>query len=169
MSVTIPGGISSQFVTGFLLALPFFQGGGRIELIPPIVSRPYIEMTRQMLAKFGIRTTWEKEPDHEEILIPGSQQYQSTNVTIEGDESQAAFLKAISRLDPESDVIVAGLNPDTVQGDKAFAALADKLQNGQMIDLSDTPDLGPILFIHIRPEVCQGNCFFSVSSPADAV
>ena len=146
MSITIQGNISSQFTTGLLLALPLFPGGGRIELIPPVVSRPYIEMTRQVLDQFGIQTFWEKDTDHERILIPAGQKYQNTNITIEGDESQAAFLKAIPLLDPMSEVIATGLNPDTVQGDRAFISLADKLQHQLPVDLSDTPDLGPILF-----------------------
>ena len=147
MTVSIPAGISSQFVTGLLLALPLFGGCGRVELIPPVVSRPYIEMTRQMMERFGIRTCWEKNQEQETILIPGGQTYHAAEIEIEGDESQAAFLKAIPLLDPESDVIVTGLNPATAQGDRRFDKLAELLKEGSIIDLSDTPDLGPILFV----------------------
>ena len=146
MSVTIQGHISSQFATGLLFALPLFPEGGRIELIPPIVSRPYIEMTRQILERFGIWTCRETLQEREAILIPGGQRYTAANISIEGDESQAAFLKAIPLLDSESEITITGLDPMTRQGDRVFPDLVAQLKQGKMIDLSDTPDLGPILF-----------------------
>ena len=153
--IRIRGDISSQFVSGLLFVLPLLQNDSRIELIPPVVSRPYIELTRQMLEKFGVRTSW--MDDRKQILVPGGQQYSPADVTIEGDESQAAFIEALSLLDPKSEIALTGLDPATRQGDKAFTDLAGRLMEpsaaGQPasgpepIDLSDIPDLGPILFV----------------------
>ena len=57
----IPGDISSQFVSGLLFALPLLEAGSVISLIPPVASRPYIEMTRQAQKLFGVESVWTDE------------------------------------------------------------------------------------------------------------
>ena len=64
----VPGGVSSQFVSGLLFALPLLSGDSRICLLPPVESRPYIDMTLQALASFGVRAEW---TDECALRIPG--------------------------------------------------------------------------------------------------
>ena len=139
----ISGSVSSQFVSGLLFALPLCEEDSVIELIPPVVSAPYIALTRQMLARFGIET----EADGETLIrVPGRQTYRAASVVIGGDWSGAAFLDALGLFTGK--VTVTGLSQDTEQGDKLYPSLFSELQKGFCrFDLKDTPDLAPILFV----------------------
>lgn len=139
----IPGDISSQFITGLLFALPFFNGDSRIILTNSIESKPYINMTLQVQNEFGIKTKWENENT---LLILGNQTYKKQNATVEGDYSNAAFLDVFNFLG--GNVQVQGLKKDSLQGDKIYQEYFEKLKNGfATLDISDCPDLGPILFV----------------------
>lgn len=138
----IPGNISSQFITGLLFALPLTEEGGTIQITTPLESRSYIDLTLQALGAFGITATWQ---DEHTLVIPGNQRYLPQDMTVEGDYSGAAFYGAMNALG--SSVTVTGLLPDSLQGDKVYASHMDALCNGTpTIDLSDCPDLGPVLF-----------------------
>ncbi len=137
----IPGNVSSQFISGLLFALPLCEEDSRIDLIPPVESRPYIDMTIEALSLFGVTACWEN--DHC-IMIPGSQRYQKRETEVEGDWSNAAFFEAFNYLD--GNVGLSGLKDDSLQGDKICREHLKKLSEGmQEIDISDCPDLGPIL------------------------
>ncbi len=137
----VPGNVSSQFVTGLLFALPLLPEDSRIELIPPVESRSYIRMTLQVLKDFGI--TVKEEGDT--LFIPGGQQYQPREYTVEGDYSNGAFLDALG-LVSESSVQVMGLKEDSLQGDKVYRKYFEMLKAGEgPIDIQDCPDLGPVL------------------------
>lgn len=139
----IPGDISSQFITGLLFALPFLNGDSRIILTNSIESKPYINMTLQVQNEFGIKTKWENENT---LLILGNQTYKKQNATVEGDYSNAAFLDVFNFLG--GNVQVQGLKNDSLQGDKIYQEYFEKLKNGfATLDISDCPDLGPILFV----------------------
>lgn len=139
----IPGDISSQFITGLLFALPFLNGDSRIILTNSIESKPYINMTLQIQNEFGIKTKWENENT---LLILGNQTYKKQNATVEGDYSNAAFLDVFNFLG--GNVQVQGLKKDSLQGDKIYQEYFEKLKNGfATLDISDCPDLGPILFV----------------------
>ncbi len=136
------GNISSQFVSGLLFALPLLDRDSRIHLIPPVESRSYIDMTMHAQSLFGVRTCWE---DDNTIVIPGSQRYLKGNVSVEGDYSNSAFLEAFDLIG--GDVTVLGLEEASLQGDRVYREFYKKLSSGQpVIDLSDCPDLGPVLF-----------------------
>ena len=138
----IPGNISSQFVTGLLLALPLTAEGGCIRLTTPPESGSYIGLTVQALKTFGVEARWR---DSRTLFVPGGQRYIPQNVTVEGDYSAAAFFGALNALDGE--VEIRGLRPESLQGDKVFAEHLQSLCTGcPRIDLSDFPDLGPVLF-----------------------
>lgn len=138
----IPGNISSQFVTGLLLALPLADGDSVIHITPPVESRSYIDLTLQALRAFGIRARWQ---DACTLVIPGNQQYTASDMTVEGDYSGAAFFAALNALG--ADVQITGLCPDSLQGDKVCEEHLKSLCAGQPeIDISDCPDLGPVLF-----------------------
>ena len=141
-SYEIAGNISSQFISGLLFALPGLPGDSRIVLQPPIESRPYIDMTIQALGLFGIRVFWE---DERCIFVPGNQKAQGRQVVTEGDYSNAAFLEVLNLFG--GDVRVKGLDPRSLQGDRVYREYFEKLKRGPAcLDLSDCPDLGPVLF-----------------------
>ena len=138
----IPGNISSQFVTGLLLALPLAAGDSVIRITPPVESRSYIDLTLQALQAFGIRARWQ---DACTLVIPGNQHYTASDMAVEGDYSGAAFFAALNALG--ADVQITGLCPDSLQGDKVCEEHLKSLCAGRPeIDIADCPDLGPVLF-----------------------
>ncbi|MBR4863733.1 MAG: 3-phosphoshikimate 1-carboxyvinyltransferase [Oscillospiraceae bacterium] len=139
---SVPGDISSQFITGLLFALPLAGKDSVIKIAPPLESRGYIDLTLQSLHTFGIRADW---LDAFTLEIPGNQTYAAVDATVEGDYSGAAFFAALRALG--NDVTVAGLRENSLQGDKVYEDYFEKLCNGTpTLHIADCPDLGPILF-----------------------
>ena len=135
------GDVSSQFVSGLLLALPLLAGESVIRLLPPVESRSYIGLTLDALAQFGVRI----EAEGDTLRIPGGQPYMPCRAYVEGDWSNAAALAALNALGGH--VTLTGLNPDSRQGDRVCLSLLARLDTPDaQIDLSDCPDLGPVLF-----------------------
>ncbi len=138
----VAGDISSQFISGLLFALPLLDQDSTVNIIPPIESRSYINLTIFALAEFGIEIKWQ---DDHTLLIKGSQKYKAVDTSVEGDYSGAAFLSALSILG--GDVEIEGLREDSLQGDKVYARYYDMLCKGTpTIHIGDCPDLGPVLF-----------------------
>ncbi|MCH5198552.1 MAG: 3-phosphoshikimate 1-carboxyvinyltransferase [Oscillospiraceae bacterium] len=135
----VPGNISSQFITGLLFVLPLIDGDSTIEITESIESRPYIDLTIQAQKKFGADINWLNENT---LFIKGGQKYFACSTENEGDWSNAAFLYALG-------AEVAGVNKGSLQGDRVclehFCSLKEKYCE---IDISDCPDLGPILFAY---------------------
>ena len=137
----VPGDISSQFITGLLFALPMLDKESILKILPPVESVSYIDLTLDALSKYGIEII--SDGDHE-YRIPGGQRYTATDAVAEGDQSNAAFLDAFNLLN--GDVRVDGLRSDSLQGDRVYKELFDKLKGTDAsIDISDCPDLGPVL------------------------
>lgn len=137
----VNGNISSQFISGLMFALPLLQKDSEIEIISPFESKPYVQMTVDVLKRFGI------EVDFNETLIKikGNQEYKPCDITIEGDWSNAAFLYAYKM--SGADVVVSGVDLDSSQGDKVCIEYFNALKNGvPTLDVADCPDLAPILF-----------------------
>ncbi|MCI8386141.1 MAG: 3-phosphoshikimate 1-carboxyvinyltransferase [Acutalibacter sp.] len=112
----LPGNISSQFVTGLMLALPLLPGGSEITLTSPLESRGYVDMTLEILKDYRISIT----PTEHGWHVPGGQAYVPRDRAVEGDWSQAAFFLNLAALSPQgAKVALAGLRPDSLQGDKA--------------------------------------------------
>ena len=138
----IAGNISSQFISGLLLAVPLLEGASRLEIIPPVESRSYIEMTLSALKTFDISF---ERPDENTILINGGQRYRPQRAKVEGDYSNAAFFQALDMLGGGVDV--GNLKTDSLQGDKVCGEMLKRLGEGRPeLDISDCPDLGPVLF-----------------------
>ena len=138
----IKGNISSQFVTGLLFALPLLEEDSKIVIDPPFESRPYVNITIDALSRFGVDVRFE---DENTIAIAGRQTYKSTDCSVEGDWSGGAFLLALKML--HEDVTVVGFNDDSLQGDKIAKEYLEKIRVGTpTLDITDCPDLGPILF-----------------------
>lgn len=139
----VPGNISSQFISGLMFVLPLLNEKSEICLIPPVDSRSYIDLTIKALLKFGVEVRWKDETTLE---INGRQSYSPTEVTIEGDYSNAAFLEVFNTLDGQ--VTVNGLDSDSRQGDRVYHDYFSRLMGGKStLDISDCPDLGPVLFV----------------------
>jgi 3-phosphoshikimate 1-carboxyvinyltransferase len=119
------GDVSSQFVTGLLYALPLLSGESRIELIPPVESRPYIEMTRRAQSVFGVESRWE---DENTLVIAGNQRYCASDCAVEGDWSNGAFFLAAKALG--SNIEILGLQAESAQGDRAAAGIIETLSKG---------------------------------------
>ena len=132
----IDGGVSSQYITGLLLALSLLGGGSQLEITGKIESRPYIEMTKAAISLFG------GDPDH-----PGEKRFHSPGtVSVEGDWSNGAFFLAAIELG--SHLTLHGLDPDSPQGDRAVLEILPLLRGGApRISAADIPDLVPVLSV----------------------
>lgn len=140
----IDGNISSQFITGLLLALPLLPEDSVIRVKPPIESKPYIDLTVDVMRRFGISVV----ESGNEYRIAGGQSYRPTGYTVESDLSQAAFFLVANAIG--ANLKVEGLNPDTKQGDRAILDITKRFsENGDAfdVDASQTPDLVPILTV----------------------
>ena len=140
---SLPGNISSQFITGLLYALSMLDGDSRIRITTKPESLSYIELTRSAMAEFGVEIIWE---DERTLYIKGGQKYISPgDVFVERDYSGAAFPDAFNLLG--GDVKVDGLDDGSLQGDRVYKKHYEALMTGTpTIDITDCPDLGPILF-----------------------
>lgn len=137
----VAGDISSQFISGLLFVLPLLSSDSSLTVKGKFESASYIDLTLSALQSFGI----EIERKDNVFYIKSDKAYQNNNYTVEGDCSNAAFLEAFNYLDGE--VKVMGLKPDTLQGDRVYKEIFEKLKNGEKhFDLSDCPDLAPVLF-----------------------
>ncbi len=139
---TVPGDVSSQFISGLLFALPLAEQDSVIQITGKAESLSYIDLTLKALADFGIRLLRTEDAIH----IPAHQIYRPRNIAVEGDWSNAAFLEAFNLFG--GDVAVAGLDTYSAQGDRVYRDLFARLDSGDNapIDLGDCPDLAPILF-----------------------
>jgi len=128
-SCEIDGSISSQLLTGLLMALPVIQSDSMVKVYN-LKSRPYIDMTIQVLEKFGINVVNEA---YSGFTIRGNQKYKSCSFEVEGDWSGSAFLLVAGAV--AGDVTVYGLRPDSRQSDKAILSALDK--SGAKMSISD--------------------------------
>ena len=113
----VQGNISSQFITGLLFALPLLEADSVLEVLPPIESKAYIDMTLETLEMFGIKIRQEGNT----FYISGKQTYHAKDVTVEGDYSNAAFLDAFNLIG--GDVKVEGPVQNTYkESSKAWLA-----------------------------------------------
>ena len=114
-NITIPGNISSQFISGLLISTPLAGSDVTIQLTTPPKSSPYLEITSHMLEQFGIKHSYDRT--HRVYQIPGQQRYTPIDFTIPGDFSSAAFFLAASSI-LDADISISNLNVDDPQGDK---------------------------------------------------
>lgn len=158
----IIGTKSSQYLSSLLLVSPFSKSDIDIEVTGDVVSKPYIDMTIQVLEQFGIKVD---HPDDRHYHITSGQQYKSPGVyQIPSDYSQAAFFLVAACL-VNSDITVKGLSPNDNQADKQIievltnmGAKIEKQGNdlrvrgpfdleGIEVDLMKAPDLFPVLSV----------------------
>lgn len=158
----LPGDVSSQFITGLLLALPRLAGDSEIILTTPLESRAYVELTRKVQRDFGVVSLW--QDGGQTLRIPGGQRMASPETLhIEGDWSHAAFYLTAGAIG-RGEIRLTGLDPHSAQGDRAMVEIlldmgadirweGEKLVaraselHGLHVDCAQIPDLVPILAV----------------------
>jgi len=120
--VKVRGDVSSQFLTALLMALPLVANEPlRIEVVGELISRPYIDITLKLMARFGVNVT---SPDTQSFVIPAKTSevvYKSPgDLSVEGDASSASYFLALGAIG-NGPVRVLGVGKDSIQGDVAFA------------------------------------------------
>lgn len=159
--VSLLGAISSQPVSGLLMAAPCTKKGLRIKIDGELRSRPYIDITLDTMHAFGIEAV---NREYKEFIVNGNQYYKARNYSIEGDFSSAAYFLAASAIGSKS-VSVANLKSSSVQGDRQILNILERMGasvdydkglvtvqrrgalKGISIDLGDYPDLVPTLAV----------------------
>jgi 3-phosphoshikimate 1-carboxyvinyltransferase len=156
---SLPGNVSSQYLTGLLLALPLMREDSTISLTTRLESAAYVDITLDALARFGVRV----ETQGEQYTVFGGREISSPGkLRVDGDWSNAAFFLAAGALG--NPVTLIGLRLDSPQGDKAildalrrFGAdvevktdgitVSPAQLSGCTIDVGETPDLLPVLAV----------------------
>lgn len=154
---TLPGDVSSQFITGLLMALPLLDEDSDIHVEEPFESMAYVKLTLHVMEAFGVQV---HRPSPGSFYIQGGQHYTPCDFQIEGDYSQAAVFIAAAALGHR--VTLKGLNPYSAQGDRAILDMVIKMgakvrfDDGQLvihppkrlnaidIDAAQCPDIIPI-------------------------
>ena len=152
-SFSVPGHISSQYVSGLLLSLPLLEEDSSIQLTSPLQSAPYVDLTLSVLEQFGIKVAANIASDGNRSgwWVTGSQNFTfpQGGFEVEGDYSQGAFWLVAKYMGHP--LTVSGLNPTSIQGDRAIVhllqRLAQKNHNEVSIDVSQFPDLVPVLSV----------------------
>lgn len=143
----VPGHISSQYLSGLLLALPLLDGDSTIELTSPLESAPYVAMTCRTLGEFGIAV----ETTATGYAVRGQQAFIPADYTVEKDFSQAAFWLVANYLG--SAIRLIGLPEQSAQGDRAILSILTDLKKHRpadgpfIIDSAQIPDLVPVLAV----------------------
>ena len=140
----LPGDVSSQYITGMLLALTLLEGESNLSITGRLESASYIGITRRCMASFGANPV----PTDGGYRIPGLGRYVSPGyMQIGGDWSNAAFWLCVSEL-PGCKVEVTGLDPDSAQGDRRIVSALAELRSSEgecVLDAGDIPDLVPTI------------------------
>ncbi|MBU2181257.1 MAG: 3-phosphoshikimate 1-carboxyvinyltransferase [Gammaproteobacteria bacterium] len=117
-AVKIDGSVSSQFLTAVLMVAPLLIGDSVIEIDGDLVSKPYIDITLALMARFGVTVVNE---NYQRFVVQGSQQYQAPgDFLVEGDASSASYFLAAAAI-AGGTIKVTGIGKNAVQGDIHFA------------------------------------------------
>ncbi|HEY3502683.1 MAG TPA: 3-phosphoshikimate 1-carboxyvinyltransferase [Actinocatenispora sp.] len=119
--VTIPGHLSSQFLSGLMLAAPLLPDGLTVRVSTPLVSVPYVRMTARVMAAFGAGA----DVTADRVVVPAAA-YRGIAYPVEPDASAASYFLAAAAI-TGGRVTVPGLGPDALQGDVAFVDVLEKM------------------------------------------
>jgi 3-phosphoshikimate 1-carboxyvinyltransferase len=156
---TMPGDVSSQFVSGLMFACPLAKADTQLTLTSLLESKSYVLMTENVLSKHGIKV--DISEDFNRVKIPSKQTYQPIDSRVPGDFSSAAFLLSAAAI-TNSEVVVKNLDYGSIQGDKVILLILKQMGvNGKVcesqieidgkkdllttvdVDARDIPDLVP--------------------------
>lgn len=157
----MPGNISSQYISGLLLALPLLNGDSEILLASPLESVGYVQLTLDVLQHFGVQIA--KKPSG--FFVPGKQKYLTAKLNVvQGDWSNAAFWLGAGACS-EAGIVVQGLNAQSRQPDRAMRSLlqamganirvdtqgicvkAEGRLRAASLDAASAPDLVPVVSV----------------------
>ncbi|MCL2665382.1 MAG: 3-phosphoshikimate 1-carboxyvinyltransferase [Defluviitaleaceae bacterium] len=145
----LPGGVSSQYISGLLLALPLTKTGGSIFVEGKIESRPYVDMTLGALKKFGVAVREEGQ----NFFVPGGGSYRSPKTAAaEGDWSNAAFWLCAGAIG-KNPVTCTGLDTSSRQGDREIVEILKRF--GAEVEIEKTPDINAENYS--ESETCDNN------------
>ena len=120
--VKVPGTISSQYLTSLMIIAPLIQGGLTIEVQGDLTSKPYVDLTLDEMAKFGVRVD---NQDYRKLVVP-QQAYRAGDIDVEGDASAASYFAALATLHGAT-FTLSNLGNGTRQGDYGFFTLCEQL------------------------------------------
>lgn len=144
----IPETVSSQFISGLLLTLPFLKEDSELILPNKTPSFPYVNLTVELLEELGVRI----EKKENSYLIKGQQKLLKNSFIVENDYSQAAYFFVLKELG--ENIIINNLKEDSFQGDKEVVKILTAISSAKkgdkplLVDLYHYPDLAPILFVY---------------------
>ena len=131
-TVQVRGDVSSQFLTGLLMALPLLGRTVKVDVVGELISKPYIEITLAMMARFGVKI---ERKEWQSFVVFGGQRYVSPGeLYVEGDASSASYFLAAGAIG-DGPVRVEGVGKDSVQGDIRFAEALAKM--GAVVAMGD--------------------------------
>ena len=123
--ISLAGGVSSQYISALLMIAPLMEKGLTLHLEGNIISRPYINLTLQLMEQFGVKATWNGQTIK---ILP--QEYKPIRFTVESDWSAASYWYAIMALLKNAEIELLGLFKNSLQGDAAGAKLFAQLGVG---------------------------------------
>jgi 3-phosphoshikimate 1-carboxyvinyltransferase len=172
--VRIPGEISSQFISSVLIAAPYARDDVEIVAGGTPVSRSYLDITLEVMRRFGIEV---QRSGYQSFRVRSGTRYQGTDYSVEGDYSSASYFFALAAI-TGGRVTVAGLNPESCQGDRNFLDILsrmgchvswagtaatvtrDSALKGIEVDMSSSPDtvqtLCMVAACAVSPSVISG-------------
>ena len=156
---SIKGDISSQFISSILIAAPYANNTTELSIVGEFISKPYVDMTMDIMQKFGVKTKYDSE-ENKFIINPSN--YISKNYVVEGDFSSASYPIAATAI-LGGELTIKNLFKDSKQGDKFILDIISQMGvdvifkkdsviirstgqiNGIDVDLSNAPDLLPTM------------------------
>ncbi len=152
----IRGDVSSQFISSLLIAAPYAENDVRITVTTPMKSTPYVDLTLDIMEKFGVRA---RNKNYKEFFIEAKRRYREREYEVEGDYSSASYFLALAAMTP-SEITVKNLFRDSKQGDRQLLNILKKMgaqvtiksrevtvKKGELegvgVNLANAPDLLP--------------------------
>jgi len=123
--ISLAGGVSSQYISALLMIAPLMEKGLTLHLEGNIISRPYINLTLQLMEQFGVKAIWNGQTIK---ILP--QEYKPIRFTVESDWSAASYWYSIMALSKNAEIELLGLFKNSLQGDAAGAKLFAQLGVG---------------------------------------
>ncbi|MCD8166973.1 MAG: 3-phosphoshikimate 1-carboxyvinyltransferase [Bacteroides sp.] len=121
--ISLPGNVSSQYISALLMIAPTLENGLEIELTGDVISRPYIELTLRLMEEFGGKAGWKGS----HLLKVEASPYTPVPFTVENDWSGASYWYEIACLTPEAEIELTGLFEQSYQGDSQVAKIFEPL------------------------------------------